>query len=100
MKGFLEFVRTQGVVGLAVGLVLGKAVSDLVGSLIENIINPILGLALNQSKGLSEAGLMIGTATIKYGALINSMINFVVIALVVYVCVHQMGLDKLDKKDK
>lgn len=99
MKGFIEFVRTQGVVGLAVGFILGKAVSDLVASLIDNIINPILGLLLNQAKGLTEATFMLGAATVKYGALINSLINFLVIGLVVYFGVKKLGLDKLDKKD-
>lgn len=99
MKGFIEFVRTQGVVGLAVGFILGGAVSDLVKSLIDNIINPILGLLLNQAKGLTEATFTIGMAIVKYGALINSLINFLVIALVVYYGVMKLGLNKLDKKD-
>ncbi len=99
MKGFIEFVRTQGVVGLAVGFILGKTVSDLVASLIDNIINPILGILLNQAKGLTEATFALGAATVKYGALINSLINFIVIALVVYFGVKKLGLDKLDKKD-
>lgn len=99
MKGFIEFVRTQGVVGLAVGFILGKAVSDLVASLIDNIINPILGILLNQAKGLTEATFTLGVATVKYGALINSLINFLVIGLVVYFGVKKLGLDKLDKKE-
>ncbi len=99
MKGFIEFVRTQGVVGLAVGFILGGAISDLVKSLIDNIINPLLGLLLNQAKGLTEATLMIGGTSLKYGALINTMINFLVIAMVVYFGVKKLGLDKLDRKD-
>jgi large conductance mechanosensitive channel len=98
MKGFLEFVRAQGVVGLAVGFILGGAVSELVKSLIENIINPLIGLLLNQAQGLTQASFMLGSATIKYGALINTLINFCVIAAVVYFGVKQLGLDKLDKK--
>ncbi len=42
MKGFLEFIRAQGVASLAVGFILGGAVSDLFKSLIDNIINPLL----------------------------------------------------------
>lgn len=100
MRGFLEFVRTQGVVGLAVGFILGGAVSDMVKSLIDNIINPLLGLLLNQAKGLTEATFMLGDATIKYGALINTMINFCVIAFIVYFTVEKLGLDKPEKKAK
>jgi len=43
MKGFIEFVRDQGVVGLAVGFILGGAISKVVTSLVENIINPVGG---------------------------------------------------------
>ena len=98
MKGFVEFIRTQGVVGLAVGFILGGAVSDLVKSLIDNIINPLLGILLNQAKGLTEAAFVLGGANIKYGALINTLINFCVIAAVVYFGIKKLGLDKLDKK--
>ncbi|MBP6975015.1 MAG: MscL family protein [Candidatus Pacebacteria bacterium] len=98
MKGFLDFVREQGAIGLAVGFILGGAVSDLVKSLIDNIINPLLGILLNQAQGITQASVVILGATIKYGALINTLINFVVIAAVVYFGVKQLGLDKLDKK--
>jgi large conductance mechanosensitive channel len=98
MKGFLDFIRSQGVVGLAVGFIVGGAVSDLVKSLIDNIINPILGILLNQAQGLNGASFVILGATIKYGALINTLINFCVISAVVYFGIKKMGLDKLDKK--
>ncbi|MCF7844024.1 MscL family protein [Candidatus Gracilibacteria bacterium] len=98
MKDFLNFIREQGAVGLAVGFILGGAVSDLVKSLIDNIINPILGILLNQAQGLTGASFVLLGANIKYGALISTMVNFIVIAAVVYFGVKKMGLDKLDKK--
>jgi large conductance mechanosensitive channel len=98
MNGFLDFIREQGAVGLAVGFILGGAVSDLVKSLIDNIINPLLGILLNQAQGITQASVVILGATIKYGALINTLINFTVIAAVVYFGVKKIGLDKLDKK--
>lgn len=97
MKGFIDFVRTQGVVGLAVGLILGAAVSDLVKSLISSFVNPILGLVLGSTGGLSGASFKIAGATITYGAFLNTLINFIVIAFVVYFGVKKFGLDKLDK---
>ena len=98
MKGFLDFIREQGAVGLAVGFILGGAVSDLVKSIIDNIINPVLGILLNNVKGLEAATFMLFGATIKYGALISTLINFCIIAAVVYFGVKKLGLDKLDKK--
>jgi large conductance mechanosensitive channel len=97
LKGFLEFVRTQGVVGLAVGLILGGAVTNLVTSLVKNIVNPLLGILLGQAKDLAISSLDIMGAKVMYGALILDIINFIVIALIVYFGVKQLGLDKLDK---
>src|ERR1035437_3367714 len=52
LKSFLDFIRTQGVIGLAVGIVLGGAVSILVKSLVDNVVMPPLGLLLGSAEGL------------------------------------------------
>ncbi len=98
MKDFMEFIRTQGVVGLAVGLVLGSAVADVVKAVVDDIVNPIIGLLLNSADGLKAAYFSLGSAKIMYGDLLNTLINFVVIAAVIYFGVKKLGLDKLDKK--
>jgi len=97
MKGFLEFVRTQGVVGLAVGFILGGAVSNVVKSFVNDIINPLLGVILGATGDLTTKTLTIGSVNIMYGNFFNTTINFIVIALVVYFGVKKLGLDKLDK---
>ncbi len=99
MKGFVDFIRTQGVVGLAVGFILGGAVSKLVTSLVTDIINPLVGLLLGKTGGLQTAVIKIYTAEIKVGSLISSLIDFLIIALVVYFGVKLLRLDKLDKKE-
>jgi len=98
MKGFIEFVRDQGVVGLAVGFILGGAVSKVVSALVEDIINPILGVILGGAGNLSEMSLKVGQVEIMWGSFIAVAIDFLVIALVVYYGVKGLGLDKLDKK--
>ena len=98
MKNFIQFVREQGVVGLAVGFLLGGAVSKLVNALINDLINPLLGLVLGVAGNLDTAVLAIGGAEIKYGHFISTLIDFAVIATVIYVGVRKLGLDKLDKK--
>jgi large conductance mechanosensitive channel len=104
LHGFANFIRTQGVVGLAVGLVLGGAVTVLVKSLIDNIVMPPLGLLLGSSEGLKGLTLSLGKATsgndtvLHYGTFLNDLINFLVIAFVVYLIVHVLGFDKIDKK--
>lgn len=104
MKDFVEFIRTQGVVGLAVGIILGTAVGEVVKSVVNDLVNPIIGIILNSAEGLAAAKLPIifggeTIATIAYGNFINTFINFCVIAAVVYFGVKKLGLDKLDKKD-
>jgi large conductance mechanosensitive channel len=98
MKGFLEFIRKQGVVGLAVGFILGGAVSKLVTAIITDFINPLIGILLGATKGLETTSIKLGPATILWGHLLGVFIDFVVIALVVYFGVKGLKLDKLDKK--
>ena len=97
MKGFINFIREQGVVGLAVGFILGGAVSKVVSALVTDIINPLLGIALGAVGGLKTASFDIGSAQILYGDLIGVIIDFIVIALVVYYGVKMIGLDKIDR---
>jgi len=102
--GFATFIRTQGVIGLAVGLVLGGAVSVVVKSFVDNIIMPPLGLLLGSADGLKGLALNLGKtdagkeAVLHYGVFLNDMINFLVIALTVYLVIHELRLDRLDKK--
>ncbi len=96
LAGFATFIREQGVVGLAVGFILGGAVSKTVTSLVENIINPLVGLALGKVN-LSDKLVTIGDASLKYGAFITTIIDFIIIAAVVYFVIRGLGLDKVDK---
>lgn len=101
--GFMDFIRTQGVVGLAVALVLGGAVAVMVKSLIDNVVMPPLGFVLGSAEGLKGLEMTLGKAggkqaVLHYGVFLNDLVNFIVIALVIYMVVHLLGLDKLDKK--
>lgn len=98
MKGFIEFIRTQGVVGLAVGFILGGAVSKVVSALVEDVINPIIGVILGSATGLENAVLRIGATRIGWGHFLSIIIDFLIIALVVYYGFKALKLDKIDKK--
>lgn len=98
MKGFANFIREQGVVGLAVGFILGGAVSKVVSALVTDVVNPIVGIALGAAEGLKTASIEIGSAKILYGDLISVFIDFLIVAAVVYFGVKVIGLDKLNKK--
>ena len=96
MSGFITFIREQGVVGLAIGFILGGAVSKMVTSLVDNIINPLVGILLGQVN-LTDRMLTVGAATLKYGVFLSNLIDFLIIAMVVYFGFKMLGLDKLDK---
>jgi large conductance mechanosensitive channel len=98
MHGFMEFIRKQGVVGLAVGFILGGAVSKVVASLVTDIINPLLGIVLGAAGTLKEAYFTLGQTKVMWGSFVNTTIDFLVIALVVYFGVKGLRLDSLDKK--
>ncbi|MBR0482800.1 large conductance mechanosensitive channel protein MscL [Candidatus Saccharibacteria bacterium] len=98
-SGFMDFIKEQNVVGLAVGLVLGTAAGGLVNSLINNIIMPPLGFLLGSAEGLKGLTANLGTtpsgevALLSYGTFINDLINFLVLALVIYLVVKALKLD-------
>ncbi len=98
LDGFLTFIREQGVMGLAVGFLLGGAVSKVVTSLVSDIINPILGIFLGSTENLSAAALSVGSIEIRFGSFLTVLIDFLVIALVVYFGVKGLKLDRIDKK--
>lgn len=98
MKGFMDFIREQGVVGLAVGFILGGAVSKVVSAMVEDLINPLLGVVLGAAGELSTASLSIGPAQLLWGHFVTTLIDFLVVAGVVYYGVKQLGFDKLDNK--
>ena len=97
---FLDFIRTQGVVGFATGFILGGAVSTLVKSFIENLVNPVLGVLLGRARDLSASYIPFFGAQIMYGKFVNDFISFVVLAAVVYFGIKKIGLEKLDKPKK
>ncbi|TXI34166.1 MAG: MscL family protein [Candidatus Moraniibacteriota bacterium] len=98
LAGFMEFIRKQGVVGLAVGFILGGAVSKVVTALVTDIINPILSVFLGAADGLKKASINIGDVAILWGDFLSVLIDFLIIALVVYYGVKLLKLDTLDKK--
>ncbi len=99
MSGFLQFIRKQGVVGLAVGFILGGAVSKFVSAIVTDLVSPILGIFLSKVGDLKDATWTLGSAIIKWGDFVSVTIDFVVIAAVVYFGVHMLGLDRLDHKE-
>lgn len=88
IKGFRDFVLRGNVIDLAVAVVIGAAFTAVVNSIVSNIFNPLIG-ALFQADSLDKVGLVeipliAGTATISFGAVLGAIVQFVLVALVVY----------------
>ena len=104
LDGFMDFIRTQGAIGLAIGLVLGGAVGTAVKSLIDNVVMPPLGFIMGSADGIKGLSLSLGQtadgaqSVLHYGIFLNDLINFAIIALVVYFFVVALKIDKWDKK--
>ena len=87
---FREFIEQQGVLSLAIGLVLGSAATALVNSFMNNIVFPPLGFILGSAEGIRGLTINLGKtpegkeAILHYGEFVNELINFLVIALVIY----------------
>ena len=102
---FFDFLKTFGIIGLALAFVIGQAASGLVTSLVNDIVNPLIGLFLPAGSldALSAKVINIsGEITeFKYGHLISSIIDFLIIALVVFIAYKQLSRFKLvDDKTK
>ena len=101
LGGFMEFVRKQGVVGLAVGLAVGTQAAELVKNIVSSIITPIVDLLVGK-EGLSGLTWTVNvsdrTSTFNFGLLVDSSIKFLAVALVIYFVIMGLKLDKLDKK--
>ena len=102
LEGFMNFIREQGVVGLAVGLVLGTQVKVVVDTFIASFLNPILGIILPGSGDLSQKVFIFDAwgkrAEFAWGQFVYVLISFVAIAAIIYYIVKALRLDKLKKK--
>lgn len=98
MKDFIQFIREQGVMGLAIGFILGGAVSQVVASFVKDIINPIIGIVLGPAGNLASASFSVFGAKILWGSFVSVLINFLIVAAVVYYGFKGLRLDKLDIK--
>jgi large conductance mechanosensitive channel len=108
---FKEFALRGNVVDLAVGLIIGAAFGAIVNSLVADVIMPPLGLAIGQVDfsdlfiNLSgqdypslAAAREAGAPVIAYGAFINAVINFVIVALAIFIVVK--GMNRLRRKQE
>ena len=106
MKGFFaefkKFILRGNVIDLAVGVIIGAAFQAIVTSLVDDIISPLIGLVANTD--LSDMVATVGDVEIRWGAFITAIINFVIMAFVIFLIVKainkasEIGKNKEEEK--
>jgi large conductance mechanosensitive channel len=108
LKEFRDFAMRGNVIDLAVGIIIGAAFTGIVTSLVNDVVMPIIGailkgvdftnyfFALTNGHGdgnyaTLKAAKDAGAATINYGVFLNTVINFIIVAFVIFLVVKQMN---------
>ena len=95
LQEFMDFLQKFGVIGLAIAFVIGQASSKLVTALVTDMITPLIGLALPNEGDLKAVSFTVGKSTFSYGDLIANIIDFLIIAFVVFVAYKQLSRFRL-----
>jgi len=96
---FKEFALKSNIIALAIGIIIGGALQSVVASLTNNILSPILGIFVGNN--FDRLVLNVFGATIMYGAFITNLINFLIMAVIVFLMIKGMNkLISLTKKQE
>ncbi|MDO5568914.1 MAG: large-conductance mechanosensitive channel protein MscL [bacterium] len=97
IKEFKSFIARGNVIDLAVGVIMGSAFGKIVTSIVNDILMPLLGVILG---GLNFSGLTItvGNATISYGNFIQNVVDFLIVALCIFIMIK--FINRLTKKQE
>lgn len=94
MKGFIDefkaFAMKGNVIDLAVAVVIGAAFGKIVASLVDNIVMPVVGVLLG-GISFTDLSYTLGDAVITYGVFIQSIVDFLIIALVIFMAVKAIN---------
>ena len=92
---FKQFIERGNVVDLAVGVVIGSAFSKIVTSIVNDLLTPLIGIIIG-GLDFSDLAITVGESKIMYGAFINNVIDFFIIAICVFILVK--FINKITKK--
>lgn len=96
MKEFKEFINQGNVMDMAVGVIIASAFGKIITALVENILMPLIGMILG-GVNFSDLKVVVGTAELQYGLFIQAIIDFLIIAFVIFVIVK--NINKLKKEE-
>ncbi len=97
IKEFKEFISRGNVIDLAVGVIIGGAFGKIVSSLVNDVIMPFIGI-ISGGLDLKDMSYKVGDATIAYGSFIQSIIDFLIIALCIFIIIRIMNKFKKEEK--
>ncbi|MBX2886590.1 MAG: large-conductance mechanosensitive channel protein MscL [Granulosicoccus sp.] len=83
VQEFKEFAMKGSMIDMAVGIIIGAAVGKMVSTLVENVLMPIIGVFMG-GVDFSQLSITVGEAAIGYGAFIQAIIDFLIIAFVIF----------------
>ena len=96
LKEFREFAIRGNVMDLAIAVIIGGAFGKIITSLVNDVLMPLIGLVLG-GVNFSELSITVGAAVIKWGAFVQSIIDFIIIAFVIFMLVRAMNRLKRDE---
>jgi large conductance mechanosensitive channel len=91
---FFDFLKTFGIIGLAIAFVIGQAASKLVTAFVTDIITPFIGLFL-PAGDLSKMAAVVEKSKFMWGDLVANIIDFLIIAFIVFLAYKQLSRFKL-----
>ncbi|MBK8291626.1 MAG: large conductance mechanosensitive channel protein MscL [Flammeovirgaceae bacterium] len=94
LKEFKAFAMRGNVVDLAVGVIIGGAFGKIVGSFIEDVITPLLLKPALEAANLSQLSELTIFGAVKYGNFLSAVINFVIVAFVLFLIIKGMNATK------
>ena len=87
IKGFKDFISRGNAVDLAVGVIIGAAFKNIVDALVEGIINPLIAAVIGKPDFSDAFILTLNGTNVKFGVLITAVINFLLMAFAIYLCI-------------
>jgi len=94
IKEFKEFATRGNVMDMAVGVIIGGAFGKIVSSLVDDVIMPLVGTLVGNN--FADLSVEINGATVKYGTFIQNIVDFLIIALCIFIMIK--AVNKLTKK--
>lgn len=96
LKEFRAFAVRGNVIDLAVAVIIGGAFGKIVGSLVNDVIMPLVGVLMG-GINLAEESLEIGAAVVKWGAFAQTIVDFVIIAFVIFLIIKAANKAKKEE---